>query len=494
MDGAKRILWMAGVLAALLCGCRTDYTRSDQEQLRTLYYSNRLADAAAFSMKMSDAEDGETSRNALLWHLEAGSVNLDAGNFDEALTALERAEKLLWLFDRQGHIRCHEPGALTYRGYRSDRMILGMLKFFAYFSKGELEDALVEVRRIRSGQYQYLLRESDPHLREYDRENYGKKVPPYRIGQLMRDNLNRGTFEAAGMQKEFGEYHDRLRPQLAALFNPLAFYLSAVGYYWDNEFDEAALDLKYLHQLQPGNELFNRDYATVLRLLDEKLPPELEKTKPWNYSLTDDLAVVILAQGVPPGWKDRRATVRLPDYVPGHWKFSEPEFVSSAGLRLSAAGGGETFRGSELADLNAVFRDEFWQLTMPSLVRSASAAIKAMTAENNRAKVALAALLASKDFEGKALAVAAAQARVASTSSVSIDETDWRRWVTVAQQYQVLHLPIPQDRKVTVEVADAKGKTLFRRQLEFDRDTTRAVVYVREIGGKFHLKQWSTME
>lgn len=127
---------MAGVLAALLCGCRTDYTRSDQEHLRTLYYSNRLADAAAFSMKMSDAEDGETSRNALLWHLEAGSVNLDAGNFDDALTALERAEKLLWLFDRQGHIRCHEPGALTYRGYRSDRMILGMLKFFAYFSKG----------------------------------------------------------------------------------------------------------------------------------------------------------------------------------------------------------------------------------------------------------------------------------------------------------------------------------------------------------------------
>ncbi len=494
MDGAKRILWLAGMLAVLLCGCRTDYTRGDQEHLRTLYYSDCLSDAAAFSMKMSDAEDGETTRNALLWHLEAGSVNLDAGNFDNALTALERAEKLLWFFDRQGHIRCHEPGALTYRGYRSDRMILGMLKFFVYFSKGKLEDALVEVRRLRSGQYQYLLRESDPHLREYDRENYGRKVPPYRVRQLMQDKLLRDTFEAAGMQKEFGEYRDRLRPQLAALFNPLAFYLSAVGYCWDNEFDEAALDLRYLHQLQPDNELFNRDYATVLRLLDEKLPPELEKTKPWNYPLTDDLAVVILAQGVPPGWKNHSVTVRLPDHVPGHWKFSKPEFVNSGGLRLSAAGGGETFRGSELVDLNAVFRDEFWQLTMPSLVRSAAASIKAMTAENNRAKAALAALLAAGDFEGKALAVAAAQARVASTSSVSVDETDWRRWVTVAQQYQVLHLPIPQDRKVTVEVADAKGKTLFRRQLEFDRDTTRAVVYVREIGGKFHLKQWSTME
>lgn len=488
------LLWMIGALALLLSGCRTEYTRDDQERLRELYYSDRLADAAAFSMKMSNAVDGEINSNALLWHLEAGSVNLDAGNFADALTALERAEKLLWFFDRQGHIRCHEPGALTYQGYRSDRMLLGMLKFFAYFSQGELEDALVEVRRLRSGQYQYLLRESDPHLREYDRENYGKKVPPYRVNLLMQDKLYRNAFEAAGMQQEFGEYRDRLRPQLAALFNPLAFYLSAVGYYWDNEFDEAALDLKYLHLLQPENELFCRDYATVLRLLNEKIPPELEKARSWNYSLTDGMVVVILAQGTPPGWRDRNVTVQLPDCVPGYWKFSNPEIVSEGGLRLSAIAGGEIFRGSELADLNAVFRDEFWQLTMPSMVRSTVASIKAMTVAHNLAKAELAALQASRDSAGKKLAIAAAQMQVALTSSVSVDETDWRRWVTVAQQYQVLHLPIPMDGKVAVEVADAEGGAIFRRQLEFDRDTTRAVVYVREIGGKFHLNQWSTME
>lgn len=157
---------------------RTDYTRSDQEQLRTLYYSNRLADAAAFSMKMSDAEDGETSRNALLWHLEAGSVNLDAGNFDDALTALERAEKLLWLFDRQGHIRCHEPGAADLPGLPQRPHDTRDVEVLRLFQQGGAGGCLVEVRRIRSGQYQYLLRESDPRLREYDRETTAKKCRP----------------------------------------------------------------------------------------------------------------------------------------------------------------------------------------------------------------------------------------------------------------------------------------------------------------------------
>lgn len=497
MGGAKFILPCAGaaaVILCVLCGCRAPHTRDDQERLSDLYYSGRIAEAADFSMKMSDSENGETGRNALLWHLEAGSVSLDAGNSDDALTALERAEKLLWLFDSQGHIRCHEPGELTYRGYRSDRMVLGLLKFFAYFSRGELENALVEVRRVRSGQYQYLLRESDPYLREYDRVNYGRKAPPYRIGMLMQDHLLLETFNAAGMQREFGEYSEHLRPRLAALFNPLAFYLSAVAYCWDNEFEEAALDLKYLHQIQPDNELFSRDYATVLRLLDEKVPDDLAKTGSWKHSLTDNLVLVILARGVPPGWSERSATVRLPEHVPAYWSFSAPQFSDGGEMRLTASAGGETFRGGDMVDLNSVIRDEFWQLTMPALVRGAVSSIKAMTAANNLAKAHLAALLASGDFEGRAAAIAVAQAEVAMTSSVTVDAADWRRWVTVAGQYQAAHLPIPADRLVTVEVTDAGGGTLFRQRLRFGRDATRAVVYIREIGGKFYLKQWSTME
>ena len=133
------------VLLALAGGCRSDFTRQDQQKLQQLYYSGDLDRAAELSMKMSDAENGETGREALLWHLEAGSINLDAGRFDEALTALERAEKLFWLFDRQGRIRLHRPGTATYHGYRNDRLVLGMLKFFTYFSRGELEDALVEI-------------------------------------------------------------------------------------------------------------------------------------------------------------------------------------------------------------------------------------------------------------------------------------------------------------------------------------------------------------
>ena len=371
------------VLLALAGGCRSDFTRQDQEKLQQLYYSGNLDRAAELSMKMSDAEKGETGREALLWHLEAGSINLDAGRFDEALTALERAEKLFWLFDRQGRIHLHRPGTATYHGYRNDRLVLGMLKFFTYFSRGELEDALVEIRRLRAGQYLYLLKESDPNLREYDQENFGRKVAPYRLRKLEKENQTAaGAFHAAGVNAEYGEYKDRLRPRLALLFNPLPFYLSALGYYWDNQFDEAAIDLKYLYWLQPDNELFRRDYATVLHLLGEKTPPELASVKPWDYSLTDNLAVVILAQGVPPGWMERSATVRLPGMVPGYWKFNLPENTRAQALTLRASGGGRRCVGSELADLTGITQDEFWQLTMPELAGGAAAAIRSKTIEH----------------------------------------------------------------------------------------------------------------
>ena len=55
-----------------------------QQKLQQLYYSGDLDRAAELSMKMSDAENGETGREALLWHLEAGStVILCLDNFED---------------------------------------------------------------------------------------------------------------------------------------------------------------------------------------------------------------------------------------------------------------------------------------------------------------------------------------------------------------------------------------------------------------------------
>ena len=131
---------------------------------------------------------------------------------------------------------------------------------------------------------------------------------------------------------------------------------------------------------------------------------------------------------------------------------------------------------------------------MPELAGGAAAAIRSKTIEHEAAKASLAALMASPNFDGKALAVAAATAQVAATSSISINDTDWRRWVTIAQRYRILHLPIPANREITVEVEGADRKSLFRKTLKFEPETTRALIYIREAGGKFYLKQWSTME
>ncbi len=492
----RRLFALPAALALLflLSACRADYTRQDQQALAERYYSGDLAAAAEQALAMSDAEAHESDRNALLWHLEAGSINLDAGRYAEALTALERAEKLLYLFGRQGKINCHRPGQFTYMGYRTDRMTLHLLKFFLYFEQGKFEDALVEIRRMRVSQFQYLLRESDPEIRVYDRDHYGQQVAPFRMKTILEESLTAETFRQSGVSESFEKSRSNRRPRLAAFFNPLAFYLSSVAYCWDNDFDEAALDLYYLSLLEPENPLFQRDRATVLSLLGEPVPDALAKVTPWRHSLVDNTILAVFAQSFAPGWRNQSVTIRLPDRVPGEWRFSSPELPKIPPLTFAVTGGDETATGAVLCDLAVVMDDEFWQLTMPSLLRDTVSQIEAMTVANRSAKAALAALLAKPDYEGKVLAVAAASALVESTSKARVIQTDWRRWWTIGGRWQATHLGIPEDRRLEVTVADEKGNVQFRRTVAVPEEVTRGVLYLREINGKYELKFWSSRE
>ena len=151
--GRLALCLTGGIALLLLSACGTVYTQADQERVAGLYYSNRLDEASVKASEMSDEFQGETGGNALLWHIEAGSANMDAGKYGESLKHLRRAEKLLYLHDSQGKLDLQSPGRASYSGFRSDRILLSMFKFFDYLSKDQFEDALVEIRRMRQSQY-----------------------------------------------------------------------------------------------------------------------------------------------------------------------------------------------------------------------------------------------------------------------------------------------------------------------------------------------------
>lgn len=478
-----KLFLMLSILPLLIGGGCRIYTQEDQEHIHALYYGNRLPEAARLAMSISDEEADSSGGNALIWHLEAGNTNYDAGEFENSQKALERAEKLLYYFDRDGNSDFHTPGELDYRGYRSDRIAVQMLKFLNYLQQDKLEDALVELRRMRVGQYFYLTESSDPNLRQGD----GKGLPYY-LRELNGQQEYAALLRGSGLQDELGEYRDRLRPQLPALFNPLAFYLSAWGYYWQNDYEEARIDLKYLQALSPANAVFRRDYATVLRLLGEPLPADLEKLPSWNHLPDDNTVMLLYAGGKAPAWKRRKTAVHLSGKVPADWSFSYPVGGDVGQYRVTFSAGKESQDAAPITDLATILTDEFWQLTLPRQLKQLKREIDTTTTAHIAAQANLARLRASGDFPGREAALAAAVAAVAATSRASFDRSDWRRWSTLPGEFRIAHLPIPANRLLTVEVRDVKGKPLFRQQLKVDADTYRGVIYLREIAGKFHLK------
>ena len=464
--------------AALLffSACTALYTQSDQERIADLYYSGRLDEAAKESGAMSDAVHGDTSGNALLWHMEAGAANMDAGKYEDSLRCLRRAEKLLYLHDSQGKLRLHTPGRASYSGFRSDRILLGMFKFFDYLAADRFEDALVEIRRMRRSQYRFLLNDVDRAMLDYNRKNAGLDVPPYRMKTaVFDDEAGNSAFGLVKVLPDYQEYNKLRRPVYSAMFHSLAFYLSAIAYCWDNDWDEAAVDLKYLYAMQPENDLIRRDYATVLKLLDEPLPDGLKNVRPWNYSLCDNLVLVIAADGRAPGWTTRSVSFQIPGMVPAHWRFPILEKLPAMPANtVSVSADGKNIPLCPMADLYEIFNDEYWQMTMPDMLRSAVGAIRAQTRAHTAAKASLAAALASPDSTAKPLAVAAAAAAVAATKEISMDDSDWRRWATVPRRFLVTHFPIPKDRTVRLSFGRTETVTL-------KPETHRAVIYLRKL-------------
>jgi len=493
-----RLIAAAGLLLLLAAGCRAVHTPAHQQELARLYYGGDVAGAARYASAISGEEKDNTSGQALLWHLEAGSVNLDAGNFKESQSCLERAEKLLYLFDGSAP-RFHRPGPGTYRGTRSDRILLHLLKGFNYLEENKLEDFLVEIRRLRAEQFRYVLDEADPGIRLYEAKNSGRSgVVPFAMRDLAAGKGEKSLiFRAAQLNDAFLEYSQRRRPRLPLLYNPLAFYLSALAYAFDNDYEEAVIDFRYLLMLDPLNPLYRQDCAALLTALGDGLPEELKGT-PKTAAPDDQVVCFIVGRGCPDAWASRKLTYLLPGKVPTDWSFSYPDRRPQKDPGFSVQCGGRTVAaGSHLADLSEIANEEYWQQIFPGMVDRAYKATLAMTAAHTAAKASLATALAMPSSDYKPIVVAAARASVAATSRASVNQLEWRRWITLPRSYSVAHvrLPLPgSSRKMTL-AANTDGGSVQTFDLDFAPETNRAVVYLRDIGnGRFVLKKWESME
>ncbi|GEM_PF-4679125 len=484
-------------LVVLIAGCSTTYTQEDQEKLAQLYYSGEVEKAAILATKISEDLAGQDDERALIWHLEAGSVNLDAGRYPEAIAALNRAEKTIYLFDGWGVSLYHLPNPAVYTGTRTDRLMLHLLKGFYYLSQNSLEDALVEIRRLRVEQFRYILQEVDQEVFAYEKENSGKVVDPLYMAQIFQDSMTKSIFDQLDVNDAYTEYQQRRRPQLPLFCNPIAFYLSCLGYCFDREYQDAVVDMRYLVLLDLKNTLYQEDYAALCRALGDPVPREVAHAA--KRPVPDDQVVCIFwASGKPDGWGLVTKTYELDGCVPTDWQLSYPEYTSEKTSPFSAGWRNEPRRtASKLADLSEVMRDEYWQQDFPRLLAHAKRSTIQMTVSHDAALVALAAASAIPETTIQLTAMASAGVAVAATSRAYVNNAEWRRWITLPRHYYAMHLPLPPEPgKRVLQITPPRTSACQEKlTLQFSPDTNRAIVYIRELPtGQLLVKNWESNE
>lgn len=487
-----KLALFATFVLIFFCGCASKYNKEYHEKMSSAFYTGDTATAFSMAKEASDAEIAEYDENALFWHFEYASTALHNDDYINSFLGLKRAEKLLYLYDRQGHSDYQRPGKVDYVGLRAERLILNTLKVFNYFQQDNFEDALMEIRRLRVAQFDYLQNAVDPEIKVYEEMFSSKVLPSKKMNDILSSQTSaRAVYYELALPEEFNA---QKRPSLALMSNPLGFYMSALGYYFDDDYEEALIDLKYLLELDPDNELYQKDYVTLLRAMHDDVPKQYEKVKSHDYALNDKLVVVIFAHGFPMGWETKQANFKLPGMVPAYWKLSYPAKSQNALLDFTVVTNQGQKKLSKLVDLQDVLFDEYCQEILPQMLKSTAAAIEGMTAAHIAAQASLAAAYAISDPKARSIAIISAAAAVNSTKDITLNHTEWRNWMTIANKYNVGHLPIPSDGKINIEIKNVNGEVFAKQNFEIKKDVNRAIIYVRVMGNKVYSKLYESFD
>lgn len=425
MDGSRpRLSTLRGgavpfmALALAACGGPSGSMRKD------LNASIAGRDWAAAEKKVVSAKESSYGRkNQVLYYLDLGAVQHDAGKFKESDESLDKAERRMEELYTKSVTRAAgtlmlNDATTEYAGERFERALLNAYRALNYTFLGRREDALVEVRKLSR------------LLQEYA-DVYGAKSTAYSddaFAQFLASLL----------------YADDGRPDDARI----AREKSAKAYEsWRKAYGTPVPRLEPAGERQDAGELVFLHYNGVA-------PRKVSKvfSVAWREALThldatqDDEAQAgrarrALASGLTAG---KAIAVAFPDYVQDPFQISG-SVVESGGLSVP----------TELAsDISAIARKDLEERLGVIRARAiARATIKFILAK--AASDAVAKKYGKNSWQAMLTQAGGAVASVASETA------DTRAWAALPAQFRVARLYLPPGRHdVTVTYTGPSGATL----------------------------------
>lgn len=456
------ILLLAAALA-LLTGCQT-YTG----QTETLT-SNWLAGNYPAAAAEADAEATKraTSRDALIWWLEAGAVHRVNGTLAASNDALERAEQEAVRYENEARLTVSREAAavvtnlatLPYEGMAYDKIMMNVYKALNHMQLGDLEKARVELNRALQRQREAAELNSKRIEKakasaQGGKTEDGKDAPSVDVDRAQQDprlatalQANYGTLEG---YRSYGDY-----------VNPFAEWLQAV-YFMAQAVDGS--------DLERARKSFERVYGLVgehayimddLRAIGGRL--QGERAEPVTY--------VIFETGRAPVRREFRVDIptfidRSP-YAGANFPRLEEQGDFVANLRVTTEGG-QAYDGMLLADMDSVVAREF-KNQLPYIIT------RTIVATVVKAALAYAVNQAVDNSTDDGWMKVAARIAT-SIGQAALNQADLRTWTTLPKQFHLVRLPTPANRALTLNA----GFSPPREVLLQDGGTIN-VVYVRSV-------------
>jgi uncharacterized protein len=149
----KRIAPFAATLAALAlaAGCASGPSAESQHELDAMLAQHRYSDAEAYLGQVKDSEYGE--KNAVLYHLDLGAVELHGGQYAQSERDLSLAEhRMDDLYTKSavqaGGMLLLNDRTMDYAGEPYERTLMNVYRALGYVFQDKPDDALVESRKI----------------------------------------------------------------------------------------------------------------------------------------------------------------------------------------------------------------------------------------------------------------------------------------------------------------------------------------------------------
>ncbi|RMH01521.1 MAG: hypothetical protein D6702_11460 [Planctomycetota bacterium] len=473
------------LLPLLLAGGGCAATISYEDEIGTVYhrYSRGEFERAARLIQegyedhwriQADPSAGtlEFSDDAVVWNLERGKILLDAGRYRAAYRALESAETVInQVFAERAVVDTAEAAAeaealltnqkaLPYEGTVADRILLNTYKALAAVLQGDLDQALIEARRIEETQ--------DAAIRDFAAE----AEQTNRAGAARGLAFDQEAFLASPRVREDLPWlrgADAYPPSYRDFLNPYALLVKAVLRRIKDDPNESPLvDLRNLASMRP-------DLTEVVEEL-ERVQAGEPPTGRVYVLYEGGLAPVIesVEYEVPYGWwravfgvrSDaldllQRAYFALPVLRPGR---------PAAGPLVVADASGREDRTVVVAEMEPIMRYEFERRYPVILMRELLRVLVQETASHEVRQAAQ-----RQDDVLGAIAVLGGL-----LYQSAMNRADDRSWRTLPAAFGFLTRPLPADGRLTLRIDGAAAQPVTIDLAGKDV----ALIYARSVNGR----------